>query len=158
CCVHAPASNAQLPTLPLWIIGEQTCGSYNHCTISTRLLKLDNDMMPILQKESAACCVHAPASNAQLPTLPLWIIGEQTCGSYNHCTISTRLLKLTMMMMTILQKESAAVSHSLQYQAFLVIPFPTIDVTHLGVPSRKMAVTSAAELAGNGFHTSLPSH
>ncbi|KER33376.1 hypothetical protein T265_00696 [Opisthorchis viverrini] len=27
-----------------------------------------------------------------------------------------------------------------------------------GSPSRKTAVTSAAEFAGNGFHTSLPSH
>ncbi|KAG5455299.1 hypothetical protein CSKR_105149 [Clonorchis sinensis] len=27
-----------------------------------------------------------------------------------------------------------------------------------GSPSRKMAVTSAAEFAGNGFYTSLPSH
>ncbi|KAG5451246.1 hypothetical protein CSKR_201379 [Clonorchis sinensis] len=43
--------------------------------------------------------LSAPASNAQLPTSPPQIIGERNCDSYNHCTISTRFLELTMMMM-----------------------------------------------------------
>ncbi|KER19465.1 hypothetical protein T265_11770 [Opisthorchis viverrini] len=41
----------------------------------------------------------APACNAQLPLPPPKVIGEQNCGSYNHCTTNTRLLQLTTMMM-----------------------------------------------------------
>ncbi|KER27301.1 hypothetical protein T265_05626 [Opisthorchis viverrini] len=38
-------------------------------------------------------------------------------------------------------------------------PIDTFDLWPVsGSPSRKTAVTSAAEFAGNGFHTSLPSH
>ncbi|KER24944.1 hypothetical protein T265_14311, partial [Opisthorchis viverrini] len=40
----------------------------------------------------------ARGCNAQLPTHPP-IIGERNCGSYNHCTTSTRFLQLTIMMM-----------------------------------------------------------
>ncbi|GAA53573.1 hypothetical protein CLF_110546 [Clonorchis sinensis] len=43
--------------------------------------------------------LSAPASNAQLPTSTPQIIGERNCGSYNHCTASTRFLQLTEMMM-----------------------------------------------------------
>ncbi|GAA50007.1 hypothetical protein CLF_103917 [Clonorchis sinensis] len=39
----ARASNAQLPTSPPQIIGGRNCGSYNHCTTSTRFLTADDD-------------------------------------------------------------------------------------------------------------------
>ncbi|KER22223.1 hypothetical protein T265_09644 [Opisthorchis viverrini] len=42
--------------------------------------------------------LSAPASNAQLPTPPPRIINERNCGSLNHCTTTTWLLQLTMMM------------------------------------------------------------
>ncbi|KER27250.1 hypothetical protein T265_05654 [Opisthorchis viverrini] len=73
--------------------------------------------------------LSAPACNAQLPTPPPRIIGERNFDSYNHCTTSTLLLQLTP----------------------LVWPVS-------GSPSRKTAVTSAAEFAGNGFYPPLPSH
>ncbi|GAA57162.1 hypothetical protein CLF_112262 [Clonorchis sinensis] len=40
---NAPASNAQLPTSPFRITGERNCGSYNHCTTSTRFFTADDD-------------------------------------------------------------------------------------------------------------------
>ncbi|KER33131.1 hypothetical protein T265_01017 [Opisthorchis viverrini] len=43
--------------------------------------------------------LSAPACNTQLPNPPPQTIGERNCGSYNHCTTSTRLLQLTVMMM-----------------------------------------------------------
>ncbi|KER26597.1 hypothetical protein T265_06171 [Opisthorchis viverrini] len=45
--------------------------------------------------------LSARACNAQLPNPP--IIGERNCGSYNHCTTSTRFLQLTMMMMMMIR-------------------------------------------------------
>ncbi|GAA53378.1 hypothetical protein CLF_110103 [Clonorchis sinensis] len=39
----ARASNEQLPTSPPQIIGGRNCGSYNHCTTSTRFLTADDD-------------------------------------------------------------------------------------------------------------------
>ncbi|GAA50537.1 abnormal spindle-like microcephaly-associated protein homolog [Clonorchis sinensis] len=39
----ARTSNAQLPTSPPQIIGGRNCGSYNHCTTSTRFLTADDD-------------------------------------------------------------------------------------------------------------------
>ncbi|GAA51555.1 peptidase inhibitor 16 [Clonorchis sinensis] len=39
----ARASNAQLPTSPPQIIGGRNCGSYNHCTTSTRFPTADDD-------------------------------------------------------------------------------------------------------------------
>ncbi|GAA48028.1 hypothetical protein CLF_101094 [Clonorchis sinensis] len=44
---------------------------------------------------------ETPVSNAQLPTPPPQIIGEQNCGSYNHRTTSTRLLSLLMVMIAV---------------------------------------------------------
>ncbi|KAG5445106.1 hypothetical protein CSKR_104001, partial [Clonorchis sinensis] len=43
CIYAARASNAQLPTSPPQIIGGRNCGSYNHCTTSTRFLTADDD-------------------------------------------------------------------------------------------------------------------
>ncbi|KER24980.1 hypothetical protein T265_07487 [Opisthorchis viverrini] len=39
-----------------------------------------------------------PACSGQLPTPYPQIIGERNCGSYNHCTTSSRLLQLMLLM------------------------------------------------------------
>ncbi|GAA55861.1 POC1 centriolar protein homolog A, partial [Clonorchis sinensis] len=44
--------------------------------------------------------LSAASSNTQLPTSSPQVIGERNCGSYNHCTTSTRSLQLKMMMRT----------------------------------------------------------
>ncbi|KER24870.1 hypothetical protein T265_14318, partial [Opisthorchis viverrini] len=56
-------------------------------------------------------CTNLPARacNAELPTPPQ-IIGERNCGSYNHCTTSTRFLQLTMVMMMMMANGICVIS------------------------------------------------
>ncbi|KER33630.1 hypothetical protein T265_00521 [Opisthorchis viverrini] len=81
-----PASRLLLPrlgqpgTIPAFVLpsGDMATKHRRDITVESRLTVLD--LCPNLP---------SPPCNAQLPNPPQ-IIGERNCGSYNHCTTSTR--------------------------------------------------------------------